>query len=436
MKKHILALTFALFSFLGIAQWNFVGVAGISSGWAPNELETDTTGHPVVVFRESVLQKASCLRFDGTQWVPVGTPTLEDFPIELIDDFIIDKNNYYYLLFTNTNYELSCLMYDGKIWKYVGSQKIMARQSVHTTMAIDSKGVVYVGHPTNSGFILLKEKDGIWIPYSTTNLPPFIAFPSLKFDNNDVAYMGYTGDGLRVNCSKLINGTWVTVGNSNFSSEEAAAFYTTLHITKSNQVYVGVDDPYISCYKLDGVSNTWKKIGDTGLGGNHGGLNDLISDSNSSVYISTSHISGDKAMCFTFNGTNWVMVGNSPISESYASSPNISINKYGKIFAGYSDANLNKTVIKEYSLFTGTGGLVNNDRLKLYPNPSNGHFFIELPGEKFTISIYDTNGILIIEYQNINNNVSIDSKTFRKGVYLVSVKTQNRQHHYRKLIIT
>jgi hypothetical protein len=436
MKRHVLFLAFVFISLLSTAQWNFVGIAGISSGWSVgNKLETDTLGHPVVVFQESN-PGGSCLRFNGTQWVPVGSPSLDNFQIESINDFIIDKKNNYYLLFTNTSYELSCIMYDGKSWKYVGSQKIITKQSVHATMAIDSKGVVYVGHPTSSGFALLKEKDGIWIPYSTTNLPTGIAFPSLKFDSNDVAYMGYTGGGLWANCSKLVNGVWKSVGNTDISAKTNAAFYTTLHITKSDEIYIGFDDPYISCYKLDGTTSTWEKIGDSGLGGDHGGLNDLISDSNSKVYISTSHISGDKAMCFTFNGTNWVMVGNSPISESYASSPNISITKYGKIFAGYSDANLNKAVVKEYSLYTNTGSVAQNDQLKLFPNPSSVHFIIELTGEKFTVTIYDTNGKVIAEYQNIYDKVGIDSKTFRSGVYFVSVRTQNNQHHYRKLIIT
>lgn len=435
MKRHILSLAFVFISSLSIAQWNFVGTNGISSGWGGNKMKTDVTGSPVVVVYETVLNKASCLRFNGTQWVPVGSPYLDNFPIQSIDDFIIDKNDNYYLLFTNTNYELSGIMWDGKVWKYVGSQKIVSRQGVHTTMAIDSKGVVYVGHPTSSGFVLLKEKDGIWIPYSTTNLPSAIAFPSLKFDSKDVAYMGYTGGSLWANCSKLVDGIWESVGNTDISAKTNAAFYTTLHITKSDEIYIGFDDPKISCYKLDVSSNTWKLIGVSGLGGNYNGINDLISDSDSKIYISTSQIAGDKAMCFTSNGSNWIMVGNSPISESYASSPNISINKYGKIFAGYNDANLNKVVVKEYSLYTNAGNIAQNDQLKLFPNPTNGHFFIELPGEKFAITIHDTNGILIAEYQNIHNDVGIDSKTFRKGIYIVSIRTQNHQNHYRKLII-
>ncbi|HCY42537.1 MAG TPA: hypothetical protein DHV48_14470 [Prolixibacteraceae bacterium] len=436
MKKHILTLTFIFISFLGIAQWNFVGVAGISSGWSVgNKLETDTTGHPVVIFYESIQNKASCLRFNGTEWVSVGNPSLDNFPIGSIDNFIIDKNNNYYLLFTNENFQLSCVMYDGKTWKYVGSQIIMSRQSNHATMAIDSKGVVYVGHPINSGFALLKEKDGIWIPYSTINLPTAIAYPSLKFDNNDVAYMGYTGGGLWANCSKLVNGVWKSVGNTDISAKPYAAFNTTLHITKSNEIYIAFDDGGISCYKLNEVTNTWKMMGTSGLGGKHTWLEDLSSDSNSKVYITTSHVTGDKAMCFTFNGTEWMMVG-SPISESYASYVNISTNKDGKIFVAYNDFNLSKAVVKEYSLNTSTGSVAQNDQLKLFPNPSNGHFNIELTGEKFTITIHDTKGILIAEYQNIHDTVGLDSKTFRKGIYIVSIRTQNHQHYYRKLIIT
>lgn len=435
MKKYILILTFTFISFLGIAQWNFVGVAGISSGWSvENKLETDTFGYPVVIFYENIQNKASCLRFNGTQWISVGNPSLDDFPIESINDFVIDKHNNYYLLFTNTSYELSCLMYDGKIWKYVGSQKIITKQSVHSTIAIDSNGGVYVGHPTNSGFALLKEKDGIWTPYSTINLPPAIAYPSLKFDSNDVAYMGYTGGGLWANCSKLVNGVWKSVGNTDISAKPYAAFNTTLHIAKSNEIYIAFDDGGISCYKLNEVTNTWEMMGTSGLGGKHTWLEDLSSDSNSKVYITTSHVAGDKAMCFTFNGTEWMMVG-SPISESYASYVNISANKDGKIFAAYNDFNLSKAVVKEFIVFTSTGSVAQNDQLKLFPNPSDGHFFIELPGEKFTITIHDINGNLIAEYQEVFERTAIDTKVFSKGIYIVSIKTTGQQHYYKKLII-
>jgi len=437
MKKHIFTFAFIFISVLSYAQWNFVGVAGISSSWSvENKLETDTLGHPVVVFYENILNKASCLRFNGTQWLSVGNPSLDNFPIASVNDFIIDSQNNYYLLFTNTNFELACIIYDGKTWKYVGSQKIITKQSVHSAMAIDSKGVVYVVHPTwGDNVIIVKENSGSWIPVSNSGLPSSMAFPSLKFDSKNVPYLAYTGGGFKVNCSKLVNGNWVAVGNSNISSNEVAAFYTTLHITNKDEIYIAFDDPKISCYKLDVSANTWKMIGASGLGGNYNGLNNLISYSDSRVYISTSQISGDKAMCFTFNGKDWVLVGKSPISESYASPPNISINKQGKIYAAYNDFNLSKAVVKEFSLTTSTGSLVQNDQLKVFPNPSVTHFFIELPGEKFMVTIQDTSGKLIAEYQNIHNKVGIDSKTFRKGSYIVGVRTQNHQHHYRKLII-
>lgn len=437
MKKHLLALTFALFSFSCLAQWNFVGIAGISCGWSVgNKLETDTLGMPVVVFYENILNKAACLRFNGTQWVSVGNPSLDNFPIESIIDFIIDKHNNYYLLFTNTSYELSCIKYDGKIWKYVGTPKIVTKQSVHATIAIDSNSAAYVVHPTwGAGVIIVKENSGSWIPVPTINLPTAIAYPTLKFDSNDIAYLGYTGGGFYANCSKLVNGVWKSVGETDILGKPYTATNTKLHITKSNEIYIAFDGASISCYKLDAITDKWKKIGSSGLGSDHNWIEDLTSDSNSKVYITTSHIGGDKAMCFTFTGTDWVMLGNSPISESYASYPTISTNKNGKIFVAYNDFNLSKAVVKEYSLSTSTSSLGQNDQFKLFPNPSNGHFFIELPGKKFTITIYDINGILIAEYPDIFEKKKIDSKLFRKGIYVVNTQTSDQQRHYKKLII-
>lgn len=79
------------------------------------------------------------------------------------------------------------------------------------------------------------------------------------------------------------------------------------------------------------------------------------------------------------------------------------------------------------------------DNIKLYPNPSNGNFFVktkELTG-KVELSIYDTSGKRVYvssDYQNAGQITKEYNVNLPKGVYIVNVKSE-RGTYSQKLII-
>jgi hypothetical protein len=88
------------------------------------------------------------------------------------------------------------------------------------------------------------------------------------------------------------------------------------------------------------------------------------------------------------------------------------------------------------SSVTGVNTATNSEELLLFPNPSHGHFTINLPFKsgEIAISIFNLYGNLVfskvIQY---NKNLDLDLQDFAKGMYLVEILTN--EHRWIKKII-
>lgn len=433
MKKYTLSLTLILICFSCLAQWELVGPATVSNEWTvDNDIKADTSGIPVIVFFEnSLAYKASCLRFNGTQWEQVGSSTFDNFPIEYLLDFEIDNKNNYYILYLDTGYNTSCIRFSGDTWEFVGSPYISTEYSPYKSLAIDTAGIVYVALQSQSGFSIVKENDENWIPVSTIGLGGVDRYFDLVFDNENIAYLGYCGmNSMEPNCAKLVNGNWVSVGSAISSTYYASEPH--LLITKDHQIYMGFEHYEMGFYKYDAQSNTWINIETAGLGEYFGGVVDLISDLNSNIYVS---IWSDRARCFAYTSSGWNQLGNSGISESEAGYPNIAINKDDILYATYNDWISGKAVVKKYTIISDLDNDLQDDLFKLYPNPVKDNFKIELTGQRFTVMVSDAKGKLVFENTNGFNAIEIDANEFGKGMYIVRVRSDKGTFHHRKLIV-
>lgn len=77
------------------------------------------------------------------------------------------------------------------------------------------------------------------------------------------------------------------------------------------------------------------------------------------------------------------------------------------------------------------------DVIRLYPNPAQSQFTLELDANQNSsiISIYNANGEIVFNKRLINSNkVVVDSRNFSVGAYLVKV-SQDNKIHTKKLII-
>lgn len=63
-------------------------------------------------------------------------------------------------------------------------------------------------------------------------------------------------------------------------------------------------------------------------------------------------------------------------------------------------------------------------RLKLYPNPSNGEFLIEIPdfnGERYSVSIVDVSGVELQTFKIDTKSKTMDLKKYSAGIYFVQL---------------
>ncbi|HXD91728.1 MAG TPA: T9SS type A sorting domain-containing protein [Bacteroidia bacterium] len=84
---------------------------------------------------------------------------------------------------------------------------------------------------------------------------------------------------------------------------------------------------------------------------------------------------------------------------------------------------------------SGIEQITNSNEIKVYPNPNNGCFTIEISSsERQTISIFDVNGKLVLS-QTINGKASIDANIFQDGVYNISLISSDGVINKRLVIV-
>ncbi|MCL2074170.1 MAG: T9SS type A sorting domain-containing protein, partial [Marinilabiliaceae bacterium] len=75
---------------------------------------------------------------------------------------------------------------------------------------------------------------------------------------------------------------------------------------------------------------------------------------------------------------------------------------------------------------------IQTDNNTIYPNPTNNNFVIKSDEIIHSVNIYDLQGRLIFELNEINNiSIDIKSSDWTKGVYIVLVKTDSGTFRYK-----
>jgi hypothetical protein len=90
-------------------------------------------------------------------------------------------------------------------------------------------------------------------------------------------------------------------------------------------------------------------------------------------------------------------------------------------------ANQTSSVTKSVNIVLNTAikQAENSNSFRVYPNPVNDKFTVELTG-KSDITIYNSTGKLIITKPDAEIKVEIDAQSWQPGVYLVSVRQNNK----------
>jgi len=149
--------------------------------------------------------------------------------------------------------------------------------------------------------------------------------------------------------------------------------------------------------------------------------------------LTRSVICRGESTILTANGANTYVWNNTATTQSFAINPIINTN----YTVTGTDANGCKgtgTVQVKVNTCTGISELSNQSGLRIYPNPNNGEFTIELISVNNTyITITNVLGQIIkTQKAELTNKININA--FDKGIYFISV-IENNQFVYRGSVI-
>jgi len=347
IRHLVLALLFLVPTHSALAQyWESLGYfnfTGDPSWEAQTAMVLDTSGLPCVAFYDFAYHKASVKRFDGTDWMYLGSPGFSAGGATNLS-IAIDKKNTVYVAYQDSmnSFGITVMKYDGSGWVSVGGPDLTVGTAPFSALAIDTAGWPYVAYETpGTGAATVQRFNGT--SWETVGAPEFSGggaqWLSLVFDRNNTPYVSYMdwGNGQRITVMKYAGGAWTTVGAPGFSI--GLAYNSSLVIDTSGTPYVAFQDAGDASRaivkKFDGTS--WVSVGTSGaVSAESGGYTSLLLDAFGSLYLAfqdEAHAWGATAM--KFNGTDWEPLGATDFSSGNVWYTNLAIDKHSTIYASY-----------------------------------------------------------------------------------------------------
>jgi uncharacterized repeat protein (TIGR01451 family) len=88
----------------------------------------------------------------------------------------------------------------------------------------------------------------------------------------------------------------------------------------------------------------------------------------------------------------------------------------------------------EWVFFLGTSE-IENHKISLQPNPTDGITRLTLPRGTWNIRMYNTRGQNVENYSTSNNLLELDASAFSSGLYTLIIRNENNQLHRIKLVL-
>jgi hypothetical protein len=374
-------------------NWITVGTAGIASaGYYDSfiSITSDADGTPYIAFHDiDHLDKLSVKKFDGTNWVTVGTTPFSEVWVQ--HKMTADESGFIYVSYIDHSISDKARVMKFGIDSIAASVNIISSSSntecgtsvtFTATPVLGGTSPVYqwkkngadVG--TNSATYItssLADNDSVYcVMTSSDHCPLTVSSVSSNKIKMTIApltwYRDQDGDGLgntlitQNDCEKpsgyvsnkldcddnTVNAVaWETAGGVDFASG-----YPVVTIDNNNTPYLLFADPangsQATVKKL--TADTWINVGGSGI--SSGGINSpigIITNQNGDPYVMYADITDqDKLVVKKFDGTNWSSVGT---TLPKASSASLAVDDNGAPYVAYVDE---VTHISRMKKFDGT----------------------------------------------------------------------------------
>ena len=275
-------------------SWDTVGTVGFSAGMADyTSLALDASGTPYVVYADAGnSNKATVMKFDGSNWVTVGIAGFSAGTV-YYTSLALDGSGTPYVAYQDwgNTYKATVMKFNGTSWVTVGTAGFSAGTADFTSLTLDGSGNPYVAYTdyANSYKATVMKFDGTsWVTVGTAGFSADEAdFTSLALDGSGTPYVAYTdyANSYKATVMKF-NGTgWVTLGTAGFSAD--AAYFISLALDGSGTPYVVYLDyansSKATVMKFDGSS--WNTVGTAGFSAGVARYTNLALNGSGSPYV-------------------------------------------------------------------------------------------------------------------------------------------------------
>ncbi len=439
------------------AQFNQVGEMGFTKGYSTwDVIKINPVTHEPYVAYKGADWKISVMKFNGNEWVFVGKQGISDGNSDGVGLAFTPEGTPYVTFQDRVNqYGTTVMKFDGADWQVVGQKCITSSASSFNTIAIDSKGIPYIAfrdaQDNNYGASVMRFNGTSWEFVGMRNFTdPQRGYGgasqvSITLDKNDVPYIAYQHWNEQFNTittvAKFNGNDWDQVGIADFAGWNAT-------MTRS-MAFDSKNRPYLVCLK-DGKTTAimfengvWSTIADfiPNLGGSEYAT--IAIDSRDNVYLAFQDYAVTRRLTVTrcSNG-KWDFVGSQGFSPSSVQFVGIDIDKSDNVYINYADNSTGLWAASTVKFSDPTVSIKENSKtnsaINVYPNPAKNSISISFDNDNSTVSemklVNQQGAVILHKYLACCQTNEIDISTFAKGLYFVSVSTQNGVEN-RKLII-
>jgi len=455
MKKKLQKFAFGLLLAAGsttntFAQWQTVGNAGFSAGDALNtSLAFSSSGEPYVAYSDGAnSQKATVMKFNGTNWVNVGTAGFSaGSTLNSLLTIAFSPSGEPYVAYSDgaNSQKATVMKFNGTNWVNVGTAGFSAGSITYglIAFAFSNSGEPYVAYRdgANSDKATAMKFNGTnWVNVGTAGFSAgVVGGVSLAFSPSGEPYVAYQDATTfqKLTAMKFDGTNWVNVGTAGFSA--GAAGGVSLAFSPSGEPYVAYQDAttlaQLTAMKFNGTS--WVNVGTTGFTPGQSVYPSLAFSPSGEPYVAFSYVGNSlKASVMKFNGTTWVNVGTPGFSAGPAPFLSLAFSSNGEPYVAYSDgANSDKATVMKFAENTmgiNEGGFQNT--VSVYPNPANNFVTLSDVPSGSAVRILDITGKTVYSLIVAGEQTTINTSDLINGIYLIRIEN-NRNSVSRKLVV-
>jgi hypothetical protein len=443
--KTIYFLTFLVLctsNFLYAQSWVPVGPAAFSQGEAfVQQIAVDGETPYVAYMDRKYGDKATVMKFNGTDWVNVGPAGFTPDAMTEMSFAMIGSTPYVAFDHKSQRGKISVMKFDGAAWVFVGNEGFIEKGSSVGLAA--GNGVLYLSFEdweNKSKASVLKFTGSKWEYVGNRGFSSGITYNKVEIavDGNTpyVAYRDYDAD-YKASVMKFNGTSWDLLGVAGFSDKTHDPYQG--FIVKNGTPYLASWDVNYNpmVYKFDGKA--WGKLGVPFLTTDQVSSQSICFAKNGILYfVFADWGNGRKATVVKYDGTKWSVVGD-VASKGGAETISIACSESNIPYIAYRDNySMRRTTVMKLGNATNATNIEATQGLKVYPNPGKGLFTVEIndfQNDYVNIEVFNPIGQVIFSRQSqFSNKIEIDLSDFENGIYYFKV-TNNKVVRSKSIMI-